>query len=253
MINWKKDSSKPEIKETEEDDQNKSGETGSNASVKSIVFNEKEPISNPLILIKKHFINAYTNPYVIQWSIWYAVALCGYLQVISYIQTLWKGIDENPVVAWNGTVDAVLTFMGAICALTAGYVHAGRLNHRSSILILCILSIIEGCALLAATLPRNLYFAYSGYTIFGALYAFSITVASAEVAKYLEEDSFGLVFGVNTFIALVLQTILTVLVVDGKVILIDIFGQYIIYSGWFIGIGILFAVYILVDSCCKKI
>ncbi|KAJ8870862.1 hypothetical protein PR048_027163 [Dryococelus australis] len=36
--------------------------------------------------------------------------------------------------------------------------------------------------------------------------------AGAEVAKNIREDSYGLIFGVNTFVALALQTVLTVLV-----------------------------------------
>jgi thiamine transporter 2/3 len=39
-------------------------------------------------------------------------------------------------------------------------------------------------------------------------------INSAEVAKHLNDDSCGLIFGVNTFVALVLQTVLTVIVVD---------------------------------------
>lgn len=37
---------------------------------------------------------------------------------------------------------------------------------------------------------------------------------SSEVAKHLNKDSYGLIFGVNTFIALILQTILTMAVAD---------------------------------------
>ena len=37
---------------------------------------------------------------------------------------------------------------------------------------------------------------------------------SAEVAKHLTEDSYGLIFGVNTFLALALQSALTLIVVS---------------------------------------
>jgi hypothetical protein len=37
---------------------------------------------------------------------------------------------------------------------------------------------------------------------------------SAEVAKNIGEDSYGLIFGVNTFIALALQSVLTLIVVS---------------------------------------
>lgn len=39
-------------------------------------------------------------------------------------------------------------------------------------------------------------------------------IRSFEVAKYISEDSYGLVFGVNTFFALVTQSLLTLVVVN---------------------------------------
>lgn len=43
-------------------------------------------------------------------------------------------------------------------------------------------------------------------------------VRSFEVAKYISEDSYGLVFGVNTFFALVTQSLLTLVVVNKLVL-----------------------------------
>lgn len=41
---------------------------------------------------------SYSNSTVQLWSVWYAVAMCGYLQVIAYIQVLWNKIDSDQVV-----------------------------------------------------------------------------------------------------------------------------------------------------------
>ena len=41
-------------------------------------------------------------------------------------------------------------------------------------------------------------------------------IYSAEVAKHLNEDSTGLIFGVNNFMAVVFQTVLTIVVVDER-------------------------------------
>ena len=38
--------------------------------------------------------------------------------------------------------------------------------------------------------------------------------SSSEVAKGLKKSSYGLVFGINTFLALLFQTILTLIVAD---------------------------------------
>lgn len=46
-------------------------------------------------LLWSHFHSAYSNVNILVWSLWYAVAMCGYLQVISYIQVLWTNIDNS--------------------------------------------------------------------------------------------------------------------------------------------------------------
>jgi hypothetical protein len=43
-------------------------------------------------------------------------------------------------------------------------------------------------------------------------------INSTEVAKHLNENSYGLIFGVNTFMALVFQSVLTVIVIDERVL-----------------------------------
>lgn len=57
---------------------------------------DKLLLASPTKLIWAHFSNAYTNIKVLQWSLWYAVGLCGYLQVTSYVQLLWKDIEPRP-------------------------------------------------------------------------------------------------------------------------------------------------------------
>ena len=60
-----------------------------------------------------HLKVAYTNPYVLKWSVWVAFATCGYFQVGNYIQALWKYIEteDNPE-NYNGAVEATATLIG---------------------------------------------------------------------------------------------------------------------------------------------
>ena len=55
----------------------------------------------------------------------------------------------------------------------------------------------------------SIIMAYVGYVVFRALYQMMITVASFEIASNITQNSYGLVFGFNTFLALGFQTILT--------------------------------------------
>ncbi|XP_016950075.1 thiamine transporter 1 [Drosophila biarmipes] len=205
----------------------------------------KQP--NALGLLWLHFRNAYTNPRVIQWSLWYAIGLAGYLQVTYYVQVLWKVIEPEPLIAWNGAVDAVLTALAALCALAAGYLHTGRLRPRTSLLTLALLSAVEGGCVLICCWTKDIYWSYGGFVLFGALYGFTITVASAEVARNLQEESYGLVFGVNTFVALVFQSLLTMIVVTDTGFELDAVGQYTVYAFYFIAVGVLYLVSVLVE------
>lgn len=149
----------------------------------------------PMMLLWIHFHSAYTNPMVLQWSLWYAIALAGNLQVTTYMQVVWKSFDNLPNVStcidfrfvsefkfllqviWNGGVDAAFTALAALFALIAGYLHAGRLKSRASLLSLAVLSVLEGGCILLATWTTNIYISYLGYVLFGGLYGFTITVA----------------------------------------------------------------------------
>ena len=74
-------------------------------------------------------------------------------------------------------MDAIFTALAALFALGAGYIHAGRLKSRASLVVLAILSALEGGAILLCCWTENIFLSYTGYIIFGALYAFTITVA----------------------------------------------------------------------------
>jgi len=59
----------------------------------------KENHTRPLQLLWSHFRSAYTNPLVLQWSLWYAIGLAGYLQVTTYMQVVWKSFENEPTVS----------------------------------------------------------------------------------------------------------------------------------------------------------
>lgn len=46
----------------------------------------------------RQFIEAYSDRQVLLWSIWYACGLCGYIQVLNYVQSVWIAIDNRPEV-----------------------------------------------------------------------------------------------------------------------------------------------------------
>lgn len=195
---------------------------------------------NAFMLMQRHFQQFYKNKYVMKWSFWWALATCGFIQVQTYMQPLWAQISENNAeTIYNGAVEALLTLLGFCGALTAGYSKIDWKNKGELILSLC--SICEGALLLTSSQTTSLLLCYACYIGFGAIYHFMITTASAEIAKYIVEDSYGLVFGFNTLIALVLQTLLTLCLVTGDLgYALTPRNQYLAYGVYHFGIATLF-------------
>lgn len=63
---------------------------------------------------------------------------------------------------------------------------------------------------------------------------------SFQIAANLSMERYALVFGVNTFIALALQTLLTLIVVDASGLGLEITTQFFIYAGYFALIAVVF-------------
>lgn len=64
--------------------------------------------------------------------------------------------------------------------------------------------------------------------------------SSVNVAKRLHDDCFGLVFGLNTLMALIFQTCLTQVVVTG--LALGAIESYTVYSAYFGVLGVVYAI-----------
>lgn len=199
--------------------------------------------ANASQIIKFQVKTAYANRLVVLWSVWYVMGVCGSLQVFYYVQMLWIHIDNRPEVMWNGAVEAFITLSCAAVALLASRVRESVLHSSRILWALVIIAICQGAIIFMFANTENRFISYAVYTLYYLLHTFTITISSAEVAKRLPEDSYGLIFGINTFIALVLQCVLTLLVVT------DVFGfdfnivqQFNIYACCYVALGILYLV-----------
>ncbi|XP_065076296.1 thiamine transporter 1-like [Ochlerotatus camptorhynchus] len=198
-------------------------------------------------LIWTHFTLAYSNLTIVQWSLWWSLAMAGFIQVQVYVQLLWQEIDQDQEYLYNGGAEALLTLFGAISAIVAGYV-ANRLFEQWTLWILTVCSGLQGGLILYSGFSTNIWAAYTVYILFGALYMFMITMASATVAKYLQQDSFGLIFGINTFVALVFQSILTVVVISESGLMLSPRGQFKVYGGYFLVLAVVYFVPATISS-----
>lgn len=181
---------------------------------------------------------------------------------------------------WNGAVEAVTTLLSAMIALLASRLHTSFINTKLKVLLaLFTMSLCASGAIFLAANASDRFLSYVGHVIFYAFYTFTITISrycisfidiqfgilcdwlnlicifvffpsfcSSEIAKELPEDSYGLIFGINTFFAYALQAILTVVVVSDLFNLnLNIFQQMNIYGGFLAVLGCSYILFMVID------
>ncbi|XP_045909110.1 thiamine transporter 1 isoform X2 [Micropterus dolomieu] len=192
------------------------------------------------------FLQCYRCRPLLAWSVWWALATCGYFQVVNYAQALWENIrpsHEHEI--YNGYVETLSTLLGALAALLVGYLPVSWTLWGE--LVLCVLSLLMAICVFVMDALGDIWLCYSSYVLFRATYMLLITVATYQIAASLSMQRYALVFGVNTFMALLLQSLLTVVVVDSVGLGLDIFTQFLIYGGYFAVISVVF----LLAGLCK--
>lgn len=81
------------------------------------------------------------------------------------------------------------------------------------------------------------------YVLVGVVYNFIITLVTAFVAKFLSDDSFALIFGINTLVALAVQTLSTIIfVTETASFKLTPKEQFFVFSIYFLIIGAVYMV-----------
>lgn len=206
----------------------------------------KRGLVDVLRMLFEDFLRCYRCRPLLAWSVWWALATCGYFQVINYAQPLWENIRPSlDYEIYNGYVETLSTLLGALAALLVGYMPVCWALWGE--LALFVLSLLMAVCVFVMDTVRNIWLCYSSYVLFRATYMLLITVATYQIAASLNMQRYALVFGVNTFMALLLQSLLTVVVVDSAGLGLNVFTQFFIYGSYFAVISLVF----LLAGLCK--
>ncbi|XP_060090602.1 thiamine transporter 1 isoform X1 [Heteronotia binoei] len=196
----------------------------------------------------KDFLQCYSSQPLLCWSVWWALSTCGYFQVINYTQGLWELVQPSrSSEIYNGGVEAVSTLLGAVAVFVVGHIKTSWATWGE--IALALFSFFIAASVYIMDTVRNIWVCYASYIIFRIIYMLLITIATFQIATNLSVERYALVFGINTFVALVLQTLLTFIVVDSKGLGLDIFTQFMIYAGYFAAISAVF----LISGICSII
>lgn len=120
---------------------------------------------------------------------------------------------------------------------------------------LATFSVVNAGSLFLMHYTANIWACYAGYLTLKSSYMLLITIAVFQIAVNLSVERYALVFGINTFIALVIQTIITVIVVDQRGLNLPISIQFLVYGSYFAviaGIFLMRSIYIIYSAKCQK-
>ncbi|XP_076591094.1 thiamine transporter 2 [Chaetodon auriga] len=212
---------------------------------------DKESCGKVFLRLLRDFRQCYSSRQLLYWSVWWAMATCGYNQTVNYVQGLWDHMrPSDNFVIYNGGVEAAANLFGAATAYGIGFTEV-RWDQWGE-LALGGFSGLGGGALFLMTFINNIWVCYVAYVIFKCLYMLLITIAMYQIAVDLSMERYALVFGANNFGALVLQTILTAIVVDKRGLGLDIVSQFTIYASYFVAIAVVFLLRGLYTICTTQ-
>uniref|UniRef100_A0A672YVM3 Solute carrier family 19 member 3a n=1 Tax=Sphaeramia orbicularis TaxID=375764 RepID=A0A672YVM3_9TELE len=168
---------------------------------------------------------------LIFFCIWGATARCGYYQVASYVQVFWVNLQPQNFTAYNGAVDSISTLTGAAATVAVGHVSLEWSVWGE--LVLGGFTLVIAGVLFLMDLTANIWASYLCVIIFKTVYMPLATICSFQIAKMLTRERYALVFGTNSFVGTVLQSVLTVVVINTKTLQLTITSQVLQVEGLF--------------------
>ncbi|KAB1283687.1 Folate transporter 1 [Camelus dromedarius] len=187
------------------------------------------------------------------WSLWWVFNSTGYYLIVYYVHILWNVV--NPTMdstrVYNGGADAASTLLGAITSFAAGFVKirwaVGEAGHRGGD---CgagraglphvqdgqHLAVLHGLR----ALPRLLPVPGAHRHVCVVERSDNAGKVNFQIASSLSQELRALVFGVNTFLATVLKTIITLIVSDKRGLGLPVHSQFLVYFMYFL---VLFVAY----------
>ncbi|VDI43263.1 solute carrier family 19 (thiamine transporter), member 2/3 [Mytilus galloprovincialis] len=204
--------------------------------------NDREnTLKRGFVFLLRELKTLYSEKTVLIWCCFWAFASCGHLQVSNYIQNLWEVISPaKKGTIYNAAVEAFGTIISVLSVLLFGFLPTNWSRpgiSETTMAIVCFFNIV---VLIIMAQSTSIWVCYAFYSAFRATYHTVITLATLQIAKSLTKQRYGFIIGVNMFISLSVETLLTVTVVDKAGLDVDVRTQFMVYGGYFGVIGCVF-------------
>lgn len=75
--------------------------------------NHRTGFVDVLRMLSSDFVQCYKCRTLLSWSLWWALATCGYFQVVNYAQVLWEKVrPSQDYEIYNGYIETLSTLLG---------------------------------------------------------------------------------------------------------------------------------------------
>ncbi|KAM5336714.1 reduced folate transporter isoform 2-T5 [Glossophaga mutica] len=187
-----------------------------------------------LVRMLRELGNSLQLPQLRLWSLWWVFNSAGYYLIVYYVHILWNVVEPttDSTKVYNGGVDAASTLLGAITSFAAGFVKI-RWALWAKLVIGVVTALQAGLVFLMYA-TRSISLCYAAFVLFRGSYQFLVPIATFQIASSLSKELCALVFGVNTFFATVLKTIITLIVSDKRGLGLPVHKQFLVYFVYFV-------------------
>ncbi|XP_037380751.1 reduced folate transporter [Talpa occidentalis] len=180
------------------------------------------------------------RPQLRLWSLWWVFNSAGYYLIIYYAHILWSVLQptREAASAYNGAADAASTLLGACTSFAAGFVKIPWALWAK--LVISVVTAAQAGLILLMYSSHTLWPCYAAFVLFRGAYQFLVPIATFQIASSLSKELCALVFGVNTFLATVLKTIITLIVSDKRGLGLEVHDQFLVYFTYFVLLSALY-------------
>ena len=153
---------------------------------------------------------------VLKWSLLWILMEIGFRLIEANTMILWISNYRDVNSTLHYFTDAVTLFFSIGCVILASLVkHQKLLAWEFWIFLSCLL--VMGCFAFGTGKPKFVGVSYVMYGMCACLYHFMVTTCSAMVAKHLSQESYGMIFGLNTWFSVLAASVFSVLLNDLKI------------------------------------
>ncbi|XP_019571288.2 reduced folate transporter isoform X3 [Rhinolophus sinicus] len=172
------------------------------------------------------------------WSLWWVFNSTGYYLITYYAHILWAVVHFTPdsKAVYNGAVDAAATLLSALTSFAAGFVEI-RWALWAKLVIGVVTAVQAGLVFLLSS-TSNIWLCYAAIVLFRGFYQFLVPIATFQIASSLSKELCALVFGINTLLATILNTIITLIVSDKRGLGLSVHSQFLVYFVYFLVLSV---------------